>query len=172
MSVDQLVAAIRAWAAESLPGLELTLRAPDAGQEGEGVFVSFVGYRAANDSRNTSPRRDPVIDILEVDLLITFAVADALEQARLAADFHFAALQGNAPFLLVGPQSNELLRELGAVPGKSVLVRSRLARERDARAVPPVREAVFDVVDRGRVADPLREPALREPRLREPIDSG
>lgn len=158
MNVDQLVSAIRAWTAETLPGMELTLCAPGAPPDGEGLFLCFAGYRGANDSRNTLARRDPVVDVLEVELVLTIAAADALEQARLAADFHFAALQGDAPFIVVAPPAaHDLLRAVSAVPGRSIPLRARIARQRDAKPTVPVREARFNLTDRALADDALHE---------------
>lgn len=151
MSVDELVSAITTWAAKTLPGREPVLSFPGEVGESEGVFLSFIAFRPVNDLRSAMPRRDPVVDILEVDLMLTIAVPDPLEQARLVADLHFAALQGNTSFLLVAPsEARELLRDVGATPDRSLVLRGRIARERAAKAVPVVREAIFELRDKAR----------------------
>lgn len=148
MSLDELVSAVSTWAAAASPGVEPKMRSPSDGPGGPGVSLFVVGFRPLNDRRPTFARRDPVIDFLEVELLLSVVGPTPIDEAQIVADFHFAAVEA-APFTIAEiADTRAVLRDFGMAPGAGILIRGRIARQRAERPVPRVEEAVFNLVDR------------------------
>ena len=165
MSIDELVLAISEWASAALPGTEVKLRMPADPAGDDGVSLYIVGFRGLHDRRHAMARRDPVIDLLEVELVLRVADKDPLAQARKVAELQFAAMAGG-PITVAEPEAaRALFAGLELPPGSGLLLRGEIARQRPAKPIPLVREATFDLSDLNReTTEP--EPSERPPARR------
>ena len=93
MGLNSLVIAIEKWLADALPKATVKVCSADKSEFKNGVSVSFVNFRQSIDTRNTMARRDPVIDQLDVDVLLVPRDSDPMKQVTMVADLYFAALQ-------------------------------------------------------------------------------
>jgi hypothetical protein len=153
MGLEELTDEIRDWVGTVLPGIDLNVTAADETDRGPGISLMFVGFRQSNDARHTMARRDPVIDQLEVDCLIVPHNSDPLMQSAMVSDLYFAALDESPGVLASSDAANAVLNELSLGPGSGLLLTAKLSRERKARRVELVQEAVFDVLDKASSAD-------------------
>lgn len=176
MSLDELVSAVLAWVNFVRPDAEVALR-PLADPNTDGMSLRVLGLRSLNDGRNTLARRDPVIDLLEVELLMSVGGSDPKAAAVAATDLYFAALEGAPPFTVdAAANALDIGRRLGLQPAIGIVLRGRIARERTAKPIPLVREARFELVERAAlkgerpapVSPPSSEPASTSPPSRRP----
>ncbi|MGD9740011.1 MAG: hypothetical protein AB7O56_12025 [Bauldia sp.] len=143
------------------------MRSASDGPGGPGVSLFVVGFRPSNDRRPTLARRDPVIDILEVELLLTVVGPTPIDEARIAADLHFAALEAATFTIADIADTRAVLRVLEMTAGTALLLRARIARQRAERPVPRVEEAVFNLTDRTRpIAAPPADSETAKPETR------
>jgi hypothetical protein len=174
MSLDELVNAVSAWVESVRPGTEPALRGL-ADPDTDGLSLRVLALRSVNDSRHAMARRDPIVDVLEVDLLLSIG-GEAKSAIDLAAELHFAALEAPPPFTLnTGADALGISRTLGLKPALGIVLRGRIARERAARPIPLVREAKFELVPKevaegGRPAPPPT-PTMPEPEPAEPTSA-
>lgn len=179
MSLQELVNAVSAWVKSVRPGAELALRGL-ADPSTDGLSLRVLALRSANDSRHALARRDPIVDILEVDLLLSVGGSEPEAAMETAADLHFAALEAAPPFTLnASADALEISRGLRLTPALGIVLRGRIARERAARPVPLVREAKFELVGKNAVdgdrpaPPPAPEPAaVATPSRRRPARRG
>jgi hypothetical protein len=170
MSLDELVNAVSAWVKSVRPGAELAVRGL-ADPDTSGISLRVLALRGTNDSRHVLARRDPVIDVLEVDLLLSVGDQPA-GAAATAADLHFAALEAAPPFTLnTNADALEIARGLGLAPAIGIVLRGRIARERVAKPVPLVREAKFELVPKEVAEGGRSPPAPATPEPAEPSSS-
>ncbi|MCC6984336.1 MAG: hypothetical protein IT535_13785 [Bauldia sp.] len=169
MSLQELVNAVSAWVKSVRPGAELALRGL-ADPNTDGLSLRVLALRSANDSRHALARRDPIVDILEVDLLLSVGGSEPEAAMETAADLHFAALEAAPPFTLnASADALKISRGLRLTPALGIVLRGRIARERAARPVPLVREAKFELVGKnavdggGPAPPPAPESASPEP---------
>jgi hypothetical protein len=146
MSLNELVNAVSAWVKSVRQGTELALRGL-ADPDTDGLSLRVLALRNVNDSRHALARRDPIVDILEVDLLLSIGGSEPEAAGDLAAELNFAALEAPPPFILnASADALEISRALGLKPALGIVLRGRIARERAARPIPLVREAKFELV--------------------------
>lgn len=158
MSLNELFAAISAWVGSVRPEADVRWLSP-GDPATEGVAVRVLGLRPVNDNRGTLARRDPIVDVLEVELLLSIEGGEPAANAALAADLQFASLETALPFHLdLASSAGERARMLGLAPMLGMVLRARITRERPAKPVKLVREAHFDLVDRARAGASLPEP--------------
>lgn len=166
MSLHELVTAVSAWVNSVRPGAELALRNL-ADPNTDGLSLRVLALRSANDSRHALARRDPIVDILEVDLLLSVGGLEPEAAMETAAELYFAALEAAPPFTLnASANALDIGRGLGLAPALGIVLQGRIARERTAKPVPLVREARFELV--GKAALDGDRPAPTPPSATEP----
>lgn len=148
MSIDELVQAISDWASAALPDTEVKLRSPTDLSAASGVAICIIGFRGLRGRGHAMARRDPVIDHVEVDLLVCVAESDPLALASKVAELQFAALEGGPFTVAASEDTRSILTELERPPGSGLLLRGEIARQRAAKPIPLVREASFDLTDK------------------------